>query len=170
MYATTPRISPPTCSTTTTKHLYPLPLTISSFTLADICSGKNSFNHLCTDDIIGSNDSNHNILNKNNNDNKILNGDSLDPACLSSIHDSRNRSIYDYLNNHEKLNSSKLIDKIDTTLLKDNQKRSQELTTKTKKLKQGKSRHFVQLNTGSRCIFVGSLFSFSIKSVLCCFQ
>ena len=176
MYATTPRQhSPPTCSTTTTKHLYPLPLTISSFTFADICSGKNSFNHLCTDDIIDSHDSKHNFLNNNNNDDKILNGDSLDPACLSSNNDPCNRSIYDYLNNQEKLNASLSIDMIDSTLLKDNQKKSQELTTKRTKFKLGKPRQFVKIDTGSllfllsHCLFCGGK-TFLLSYFTFCFQ
>ena len=147
MYATTPhQLSSPTCSTTTAKHLYPLPLTISPFTLSDICSGKSNFNNLCTDDIIDSNESKHSLLNNNNNNKKILNGDSLDPSCLFTIHDQCNRSIYDYLNGHDKFNSSNVINKIDTALLKENQKKSSEQATKTKKSILGKSRHFVTID------------------------
>ena len=135
-------LSPPTCSTTTTKHLYPLPLTISPFAFSDICSKKSNFNNLCTDDIIDSNESKHNLLNNNNN-NKILNGDSLDPSCLFNIHDQCNRSIYDFLNSHDKLNSSNIINKIDPESITENHKKSQESIKQPKEFKLGKSRHFI---------------------------
>ena len=144
MYATTPhQLSSPTCSTTTTKHLYPLPLTISPFTLSEICSGKSNFNDLCTDDIIDNNETKHSLLNNNNNNNKLLNGDSLDPSCLFTIHDQCNRSIYDYLNGHDKIASSNIINKIDSAWFKESQKKPPESTLKLKESILGKSRHFV---------------------------
>ena len=167
MYATTPhQLSPPTCSTTTTKHLYPLPLTISPFAFSDICSKKSNFNNLCTDDIIDSNESKHNLLNNNNN-NKILNGDSLDPSCLFNIHDQCNRSIYDFLNSHDKLNSSNIINKIDPETIKENHKKSQESINQTKDFKLGKlkSRHFILIIIRLNRISMYHKFVYYLKNI-----
>ena len=136
MYAT-PQRSPPSCSTTT-KHLYPLPLTISSFSLTDICGGNN-FTSLCSSD--NTNENKQNIINNNNT--KILRGDSIEPTCLSKTHDSCSRSIYDYINGHEKLYPSKILDKIDTTLKNGEKKSHHEPITKTQKIKNGNTRHDV---------------------------
>ena len=136
MYNST-QISSTACNTTnSSKHLFSLPLTISSLNLTDLCCGGFNLNSFCDSSDSSSNDglsnhdeqninssndalSNHdeqNIKNNNSNDNidrDVLEGNNFESskACLFSAQDSCSRSIFEYINSREKITFSEISDK-----------------------------------------------------------
>ena len=137
MYNST-QISSTTCNTTnSSKHLFSLPLTISSLNLTDLCCGGFNLNNFCDSSDSSSNDglSNHdeqnitssndglsnddeqNIKNNNNsNDNincEVLQENNFESskACLFSAHEPCSRSIFEYINSRDKITFSEISDK-----------------------------------------------------------
>ena len=133
MYNST-QISSTTCNTTnSSKHLFSLPLTISSLNLTDLCCGGFNVNNFCDSSDSSSNDglsnhdeqnindglSNHDEQNiKNNNSNDNINCEELQEknfesskACLFSAHDPCSRSIFEYINSREKVTFPEISDK-----------------------------------------------------------
>ena len=121
MYNST-QISSTTCNTTnSSKHLFSLPLTISSLNLTDLCCGGFNLNNFCDSSDSSSNDglSSHdeqNVKNNNLNDNincEVLQENNFESskACLFSTHDPCSRSIFEYINSRDKITFSEISDK-----------------------------------------------------------
>ena len=121
MYNST-QISSTTCNTTnSSKHLFSLPLTISSLNLTDLCCGGFNLNNFCDSSDSSSNDglSSHdeqNVKNNNLNDNincEVLQENNFESskACLFSTNDPCSRSIFEYINSREKNTFSEISDK-----------------------------------------------------------
>ena len=121
MYNST-QISSTTCNTTnSSKHLFSLPLTISSLNLTDLCCGGFNLNNFCDSSDSSSNDglSSHdeqNVKNNNLNDNincEVLQENNFESskACLFSAHEPCSRSIFEYINSRDKITFSEISDK-----------------------------------------------------------
>ena len=121
MYNST-QLSSATCNTTnSSKHLFSLPLTISSLNLTDLCCGGFNLNNFCDSSDSSSNDglSSHdeqNVKNNNFNDNincEVLQENNFESskACLFSTNDPCSRSIFEYINSREKNTFSEISDK-----------------------------------------------------------